>query len=97
MENTIIDLSRQYELSEKEITEYYDTIGDIKEFWMKKEEWLCYLFNHRDLSVITDSFNRLQAYTKNNDYDNAIAELALLKYYSSKNNHIMGFDINNIF
>jgi hypothetical protein len=97
MENSINDICHQYELNENEITQFYTTIGDIKEYWMKKEEYLSYLFNHRDLSIITDSFNRLQAYTKNNDYDNAIAELELLKYYSSKNCHIMGFDINNIF
>ena len=96
MENTINDLNQQYELSQEDITEFYDDVGDIKEYWEQKENWLCYLFNHRDLSVITESFNRLQAYTKNNDYDNAICELALLKEYSTKNYHVMGFNIRNL-
>ena len=96
MENSIVDLNRQYEISEENITIYYDKVSDIKEYWSEKENWLCFLFNHRDLSVITDSINRLQAFTKNNDFDNAIAELAMLKYYSSKNCHIMGFNINNV-
>lgn len=97
MENTVIALSKDYELHEDNITIYYDKISDVKEFWLENEDWLCYLFNHRDLSVITDSINRLQIYTKNNDYDNAIVELALLKEYSSENCHIMGYNLKNVF
>lgn len=96
MENTIIYLHQEYELNEEDISKYYNKVSNIKEYWLEKERWLCFLFNHRDLSVITDSINRLQVYTKNNDYDNAIAELALLKDYSSQNCHIMGFNINNV-
>ena len=96
MEDIINDLYFEYEINSDNITVYYDDIGDLKEFWEEKEGWLCYLFNHRDLSVITDSLNRLRAYTKNNDFDNAICELALLKEYSTKSYHIMGFNIHNI-
>ena len=97
MENTVTQLSKEYELNEDDITIYYDKISDVKEFWLQNEDWLCYLFNHRDLSVITDSINRLQAYTKINDFDNAIVELALLKEYSSENCHIMGYNLKNVF
>ena len=97
MENTITELYQDYELEEENIVDYYEKIGNIKEYWKKNETKLCFLFNHRDLSVITDSLNRLEAYTKNNDYDNAIAELAILKEYSTKNCHIMGFNLKNIF
>lgn len=96
MENSVIDLKMQYELNEENITEYYNKVGDIKEYWEENEDWLCFLFNHRDLSTITDSINRLQAYTRNNDFDNAIAELAILRDYSTQNCHIMGFNIHNI-
>ena len=96
MEDIITDLNYNFELNEEDITIFYDDIGDIKEFWEEKEGWLCFIFNHRDLSVITDSINRLRAYTKNNDYDNSIAELSLLKEYFSKSYHIMGFNIHNI-
>ena len=96
MEDSIVDLNREYEVNEDNIVVFYDKVSNIKEYWSEKEGWLCFLFNHRDLSVITDSINRLQSYTKNNDYDNAIAELSMLKYYSSKNCHIMGFNIHNI-
>ena len=96
MEDIISDLYMEYELNEDNITVFYDDVGDLKEFWEEKENWLCFLFNHRDLSVITDSLNRLRAYTKNNDYDNAVSELSLLKEYSTKSYHIMGFNIHNI-
>lgn len=96
MENAITHLNQDYETNSDNITIYYNKISNIKEYWQEKERWLCFLFNHRDLSVITDSINRLQAYTKNNDYDNAISELALLKEYSTQSCHIMGFNINNV-
>lgn len=97
MENIFIDLNREYELNQDDITIFYDDISDAEEVWEDNGKWLSHIFNHRDLSSITDSINRLQAYTKNNDYDNAICELSLLKQYYSKDNHIMGFCIQNIF
>ena len=96
MEDIVGDLTIKYETNSDEITQFYDKICDVKTFWANKEKWLCFIFNHRDLSIITDSINRLQAYTKNNDYDNAIAELSLLTEYSTKSYHIMGFNIHNI-
>ena len=87
----------RYEENEEDITIFSNKVGNIKEYWLKSEDWLGFIFNNRDLSTITDSINRLQAYTKNNDYDNAIAELAMLQQYSTENSHIMGFNFKNIF
>jgi len=97
METAIIGLNKEYEENEDDITVFSNKIGNIKEYWIEKEDWLGFIFNNRDLNTITDSINRLQAYTKNNDYDNAIAELAILKQYSTENSHIMGFNLKNIF
>ncbi len=96
MEDIITDLNVRYEQNSEDITIFYDELGDLKEYWERQENWLCYIFNHRDLSTITDSINRLIPYTKNNDYDNAICELSLLKEYSTQSYHIMGFNIHNI-
>lgn len=96
METIVNILYSKYEDSQENITVYYDDVSVVKDFWEDKENWLCFLFNHRDLSIITDSINRLLAYTKNNDYDNSVCELALLKEYSTKSYHIMGFNIHNI-
>lgn len=96
MEDIITDLNVRYEQSSEDITVFCDELGDLKEYWERQENWLCYIFNHRDLSTITDSINRLIPYTQNNDYDNAICELSLLKEYSTQSYHIMGFNIHNI-
>ena len=97
MENHITNLYSKYVDQENDITIFVDDIDNLKDYWEKQENWLCFLFNHRDLSTITDSLNRLNAYTQNNDYDNAICELSLLKEYSSESHHVMGFNIKNIF
>ena len=49
-----------------------------------------------DLSTITDTLSRLSSSVTNNDYDNAIIEVNLLKEYSEKNRHIMGFNMQNL-
>lgn len=54
------------------------------------------MFNHKDLSTITDTLSRLSSSVNNNDYDNAIIEVNLLKEYSEKNRHIMGFNLQNL-
>ena len=97
MEISVMGLRKEYEENEDDITLFSNKVGNIKEYWLKCEDWLGFIFNNRDLSTITDSINRLQAYTKNNDYDNAIAELAMLEQYSTENSHIMGFNFKNIF
>ena len=96
MENIFIDLNREYALNKDDITIFYDDINDAEEIWENNGIWLSHIFNHRDLSTITDSINKLQAYTKNNDYDNAIAEISILREYSTKSSHIMGFNISNV-
>ena len=97
LEDLVNDLYIKYELNEESINTFYNETGDIREYWDKSQHWLCFIFNHRDLSTITDSINRLRTYTKNNDYDNAICELELLKEYSSNSYHILGFNLQNIF
>ena len=97
MEISVMGLRKEYEENEDDITLFSNKVGNIKEYWLNCEDWLGFIFNNRDLSTITDSINRLQAFTKNNDYDNAIAELAMLEQYSTENSHIMGFNFKNIF
>lgn len=91
------ELKEGYEKNELDITVMTQDITDLKEFWKGVECNLCLMFNHKDLSTITDSINKLESYTINNDYDNAIAEINLLIGYAEKTDHIMGFNIHNIF
>ena len=73
-----------------------NSVKKTKEYWNKNEIVLTLMFNHKDLSAITDTLTRLFSYVENNDYDNAIAEVNLLKKYSEKNRHIMGFNLQNL-
>lgn len=69
----------------------------IKDDWQQKELKLCLMFNHKDLSTITDALNRLHTNITLNDYDNALIEINLLKAYSENSIHVMGFNFQNIF
>lgn len=71
-------------------------VKKVRDYWSKHEENLCLMFNHKDLSTITDTLSRLSSSVTNNDYDNAIIEVNLLKEYSEKNRHIMGFNMQNL-
>ena len=97
LDNKVDNLIPVYENNQEGITIAYDSIQKIKSEWEKDEYGLALMFNHKDLSMVNDSLCRLTAYTKNNDYDNAIAEVYLLKEYTEKNTDIMGFNFQNIF
>ena len=86
-----------YETNKNDVSIAFDTVKEMKSKWEKDEYNLSLIYNHNDLMMINDSLCKLTTYTKNNDYDNAIAEVYLLKEYSEKNTSIMGFNFQNIF
>lgn len=88
----------QVEITENKdnVSTALESVKEVKDYWDEYEHDLCLMFNHKDLSTITDTLSRLYSYVGNNDYDNAIAEVNLLKEYSEKNRHIMGFNIQNL-
>ena len=96
MEDSINNIAVKYSENKDDISVLSEEIKTIDDYWDKYESTLCLIFSHKDLSVTTDSLNKLMAYTKNNDYDNAIAEIELLKSMVEKNHHIMGFNIHNV-
>lgn len=97
LDNNVEKLIPIYETNKDDITVAYNTVQEMKSKWEKNEYNLSLIFNHKDLSMVNDCLCRLTAYTKNNDYDNAIAEVYLLKEYSEKNTSIMGYNFQNIF
>jgi len=97
LDNNVNKLIPVYENNKEDITIAFNTVQEMKTKWEKKEYALSLIFNHKDLSMVNDCLCRLTAYTKNNDYDNAIAEVYLLKEYSEKNTSIMGYNFQNVF
>ena len=103
VDNIITSLDTMVETLQVDITDNKNNVSEIstsvkqvQTYWNNHEENLCLMFNHKDLSAITDTLTRLCSYVENNDYDNAIAEVNLLKKYSEKNRHIMGFNLQNL-
>jgi len=96
MDNSIDELIPVYEENEEDITVVAEKLDELETFWYDRECDMCIMFNHKDLSMVSDSLNKLNSYTHNNDFDNAIAEIYLLKAYIEKADHIMGFNIHNV-
>lgn len=96
MDNKIDVLLVEYEENKDDITSTIPSIITIKNEWDDAENALCLMFNHKDMSSVTDCISRLLSFTINNNYDDGIVELRLLKEYSEKNPHIMGCNIHNI-
>mgnify|MGYP003297024602 CR=1 FL=1 len=89
-------LNSKVKQNKDNLTLLSNNISQIKSNWDKHEHGLFLMFNHKDLSSVTDSLTRLKSYIINNDYDNAVAESDLLLEYAEKNHHIMGFNLQNI-
>lgn len=96
LEADVSVLYEQFEENKDNIVDLSDTIQLLKKEWDRNESALCLMFNHKELSCITDTLTRLLTSVKNNDYDNAILEVSLLKEFAEKNKHIMGFNFQNI-
>ena len=96
LETQVDALYEQVEHYKDDLSPCENLITKVKTNWDNNEDGLCVIFNHKDLSNITDTLTKLQTLIFNNDYDNAIVEVALLKEYSQKNKHIMGFNIQNL-
>ena len=96
LENQAKSLSEMVKSNKEDLSIVETEISYVKKDWDSKEDNLCLMFNHKDLSAITDSLTRLKSYIYNNDYDNAVAEVDLLNEYARKNRHIMGFNMQNL-
>ena len=96
IDNSIENLIPFYEENEEDITVVAEKLQELEDFWDDRECTMCIMFNHKDLSMVSDSLNRLNSYTKNNNYDDAIAEIHLLEEYIEKAEHIMGFNVHNV-
>jgi len=94
--NRIESLHQKVISNEGNIDIFTEEILELKSYWIEREEYICLMFNHKDLLPITESITRASANIKNNNYDDTIIELNLLEEYAKNSAHIMDFHINNI-
>jgi len=96
IEKDVDNLVVMYEENKEEINTLIPEVEKIEKNWDSKEQLLCLMFNHKDISMITDCITRVIEYSKQNNYDDAIVDLKILQKYAKKNHDIMQFNINNI-
>lgn len=96
VDNQVGQLVIDYQNNKSDVTPLLNKIDNIKDYWGEKEGILCLVFNHKDMTIISDGLSKVRSYTENNDYENGIVELKLLKENTQKQPHIMGFNIHNI-
>lgn len=92
----VLNLETLFDENKDNISNIYIEVTRIKEEWDNKEPNLCLMFNHKDLSLVTDSLSLIQAYVIINNYPDAFAQMHLLKEYAEKNDHVMGFNMQNL-
>lgn len=85
-----------FEENKDNISQITSNVNEIEQKWDEKEKILCLMFNHKDIGALTDTLTRLVEYTRQNNYDDAIVELNVVKEYTEKNHTIMGCNIHNI-
>ena len=96
IENDINELVIEFEANKEDVTGLSPKIDIIQSKWDNQEQLLCLMFNHKDMSMLTDCITRVSEYCKQNNYDDGIVELKILQEYAKKNHNIMGFNFNNI-
>lgn len=96
IEKEVNNLVVLYETNKENIYPLIPEVEKVEKKWDNKEQLLCLMFNHKDISVITDCITRVIEYSKQNNYDDAIVDLKILQKYAEKNHDIMQFNINNI-
>ena len=97
IESDINQLVIDFDINKDDITVLTTDIEKIQKNWDSKEQILCFMFNHKDMSMLTDGITRVAEYCKQNNYKDGVVELRILQEYAHKNHNIMGFNINNIF
>lgn len=69
----------------------------LQKYWEKKENLLCMIHNHKDLSLVSNTLSRLCTSLSLGDYNETKQELQLLKIEVEKLPHIMTFSVQNVF
>ena len=96
VETQINELVVKFDDNRDDISVLTPLVEEIEQTWDSKEYILCLMFNHKDISMVTDSITRVKEYCKQNNYGDGIVEVMILQEYAKKNHNIMGFNFNNI-
>ena len=69
---------------------------NLEDSWLKNEERLCFLVNHKSIQEIGVEISRLRSYLEKDDDKEFCASLNLVQLYAEQYNHFMGASIHNV-
>ena len=90
----VIELAYNDEETEMQL---YDRLEKIGKFWAERENYLCLIFNHKDMVEIGKEIEQAKSYLKLNNKNEAIVHLELLAEDILSMEHILYFNMPNLF
>ena len=69
---------------------------DLDEYWTEKEKILCLSINHNDLNKVGEQIKKIVVYVDQNNKDDCIYELEILKFYAKSYKHAMEITPQNL-
>lgn len=73
-----------------------NSVEELDDYWKERENFLCIIFNHKDIEKVGEQITKLTVLTLQNSKQEAEYEVELLKYYVEGYEHIMGVTFQNI-
>ena len=104
VQNTLDTLLAKIETFDAEIQKVSDinsqtllSLGkDLDEYWTEKEKILCLSINHNDLNKVGEQIKKIVVYVDQNNKDDCIYELEILKFYAKSYKHVMEITPQNL-
>ena len=69
---------------------------DIDVFWTENEKILCLFINHNDLNKVGEEIKRMKVFASQNNREDFLNELEVLKFYVQSYRHVMEINIQNL-
>lgn len=73
------------------------SLDDLKLFWNKSKNVLCYFTNYEKIKSIDESFVKLSTSISHNDMSVANENISVIKDYSEFFKYLIGFNLNTLF
>ena len=90
----IIELSKNNTTTNNEL---YDKLDKIGRFWADRENYLCLIFNHKDMVELGKEIEQAKSYLILDNKREAIVHLELLTEDILSLEHIVLFNLQNLF
>ena len=74
-----------------------DISTELDQYWTEKEKVLCLSINHNDLNKVGEQIKKIVVYVNQNNKDDCIYELEILKFYAKSYKHVMEINPQNVF